>query len=211
MTELVVDWCSYEAAKYAVMHWHYSRTMPAGKLVKVGAWEDGVYIGCVLFGRGANNHIGSPYGLGQTEVCELVRIALTKHETPVSRIATASIKMLKAQSPQLRLIVSYADPEQEHVGTIYQAGNWIYAGRSQAAEEYIVNGKRRHGRSFSALKPAHLTTKQALERMDPNHQVVMGSSKHRYLYPLDRAMRRQILPLAQPYPKQAEEVSTVTR
>ncbi len=34
--DLRVDWCSHKAAKYAVTHWHYSRTMPSGKLAKIG-------------------------------------------------------------------------------------------------------------------------------------------------------------------------------
>ena len=33
---LRLDWCSHDAAKYAVEHYHYSRSMPAGKTVKVG-------------------------------------------------------------------------------------------------------------------------------------------------------------------------------
>jgi hypothetical protein len=31
--------------------------------------------------------------------------------------------------------------------------------------------------------------------------------KHRYLYPLDKRMRRQLTPLAKPYPKRAPEAS----
>lgn len=44
--------------------------------------------------------------------------------------------------------------------------------------------------------------------LDPNATIIKGTAKHRYLYPLDRAMRRQIQKLAQPYPKRAAEVST---
>ena len=80
MTELVVDWCSYEAAKYAVMHWHYSKTMPTHPIIKIGVWEDGEFVGCVLFSRGANNNLGRPYGLKITEVCELTRVALSQHK-----------------------------------------------------------------------------------------------------------------------------------
>lgn len=76
MTDLVVDWCSYEAAKYAVEHWHYSERMPAGKLVKLGIWENSCFVGVVVFGRGAIYNIGKPFGLGQTECVELVRVAL---------------------------------------------------------------------------------------------------------------------------------------
>jgi hypothetical protein len=113
-TVLKIDWATHQAAKYAVENWHYSESMPAGKLVKVGAWENGKFIGVVLFGRGANNNIGKPYGLSQTAACELVRIALTKHITPVSKIAAIAMRFLKANSPGLRLIISYADPLQGH-------------------------------------------------------------------------------------------------
>ena len=111
--ELLVAPCSYQAAKYAVEKWHYSGVMPAGKTVKWGVWEDKEFIGAVIFSFGANNHIGSPYGLTQIEVCELVRIALREHETPVSRIAGKAIDCQRKQSPGLRLLVSYADPSRD--------------------------------------------------------------------------------------------------
>lgn len=202
--DLRVDWCSHEAAKYAVEHWHYSRCMPKSKIVHVGAWENGQFIGVVLFNVLANNNIGKPYGLHNTEVCELVRVALREHQSPVSRITSIAVKMLKRQSPGLRLIVSFADPEHNHVGGIYQAMNWIYAGMTIPADEWIVNGKRWHERALRHEKPAHLTTAQAAKMLDPNSERILGSSKHRYLYPLDDAMRKQIEPLRQPYPKREQ-------
>lgn len=94
--ELKIDWASHEAAKYACEHWHYSKCLPVGKLVKVGAWENGKYIGVVLFGRGANRNMGSKFGLGQDKCVELVRVALTKHISPVSKICALAIRYLKA-------------------------------------------------------------------------------------------------------------------
>lgn len=191
--ELKLDWCSHEAAKYAVEKWHYSHCMPAEKTVKTGVWESGIFIGAVIFSRGANNTLGSPYGLKQTECCELTRVALHKHQTAVSRIVAIAIKMLLKSSPDLRLIISFADPEQSHVGAIYQAGNWVYVGKTNSADEYIVRGKRMHGRSMRSLYGTHVG-KDFI-------QIVKGSSKYRYLFPLDDDMRKQIAPLAKPYPK----------
>ena len=199
--DLRVDWCSHAAAKYAVEHWHYSHTMPKSKLAKLGAWENSDFIGTVIFGVGATSGLVRSYGLKPTEGCELVRVALNAHFSSVSQIVAACIKKLKLEMPGLRLIVSFADPERNHAGIIYQAGNWVYTGMSIPSPEYIVNGKRWHGRAFRASKPAHLTTKEAAALMDENFEIVQGSSKYRYLYPLDRAMRKQIAPLAQPYPK----------
>lgn len=193
--DLKVDWCSYQAARWAVEHWHYSKRMPKSKIVKLGAWEDGEFVGAVIFGVGATGDLVKGYGLGKNQGCELVRIALRKHRSPVSMILSIAISKIKAQSPRLRLIVSFADPEMRHLGVIYQASNWVYSGMSQASDEYIYRGRRYQGRSFR--------NKYKGMENHPGVTVVKGSSKHRYLYPLDRAMRRQIAPLAKPYPKRA--------
>ena len=199
--ELLVAPCDYKAAKFAVEHWHYSGCMPKSKLVKFGVWENNQFIGAIVYGVGATSDLVKSYDLNKDEGCELVRIALKQHDSTVTRIISLSMSQLKSACPGLRLIVSFADPEHNHNGSIYQAGNWLYTGMTISSPEYIVNGKRWHGRALRHEKPDHLTTRQYLVIADPNYKVVDGSKKYRYLYPLDRAMRRQIEPLAKPYPK----------
>jgi len=92
---LRLDWCSFKAAKYAVEHWHYSKVMPAAKLNKIGMWENERFVGAIIFGRGAAPNLLKPYGLKQTEGCELVRIAMRDHYHPVSRCVAIAIRMLK--------------------------------------------------------------------------------------------------------------------
>lgn len=196
--DLKVDFCSHEAAKYAVEHWHYSEVVPVGKTVKFGAWEDGQFVGSVIFSPGANKNIGGPYGLKQVEVCELVRVALSNHKSHTSQIVTESIRQLRRQSGGLRLLVSYADPEQGHVGSIYQAMNWIFVGGSGNSRQYFYRGKWTHSKTFSAEW-------SNLYHVDVNKlQTRLAPSKYKYLYPLDKAMRRQIEPLRKPYPKRAD-------
>jgi len=79
MSDLHLDWCSYDAAKYAVHNWHYSERMPSGKLLRIGVWEDDDFTGVIIYSRGAAPNIGSPYDMEQTEICELTRVALTDH------------------------------------------------------------------------------------------------------------------------------------
>jgi hypothetical protein len=195
--DLKIDWATHEAAKYACLNWHYSRCLPAGKLVKVGAWENGKFIGVVLFGRGANHNMVKGYGLEQDHGCELVRIALTSHVTPVSRIAAHAMRFLKRQSPNLRLIVSYADPEAGHHGGIYQAGNWVYRGVSAPAIKVWYNGKWSHKKTVddAGVRQDNLLKKKV-------------EGKHTYLMPLDAEMRELILPLSKPYPKRAKQAMT---
>src|SRR5206468_8960196 len=92
---LRIDWCSYDAAKYAVRHWHYSRSLPCSKTAKIGVWEDSAFIGAVVFAWGANKRLAGEYGLKMTECAELCRVALTTHRTPVSKIVSIAVKTLK--------------------------------------------------------------------------------------------------------------------
>jgi hypothetical protein len=147
--DLRVDWATHEAAKYACENWHYSKSVPVPPLVKVGAWEDGAFIGVVIFSRGASSNLLKPYGLKQNEGCELTRIALKAHRSPVSRIVRLATLFLKKSAPELRLVVSFADPHQGHHGGVYQAGNWDYVGDTSPSQEYWHNGKRWHSRQVS--------------------------------------------------------------
>ena len=120
--------CSHKAAAFACRNWHYSKTVPPGKLVKIGAWEKGRFIGAVIFSCGSGASVnGTKYGFSQLwDFAELQRVALRRHEIEVSRIISIAFRLLRKTSPGLRAVVSYADPEQGHNGAIYQAGNWIY-------------------------------------------------------------------------------------
>lgn len=204
-SDLRVDWATHAAAKYACEHWHYSGCIPKSKLVKIGVWESGVFVGVVIFGYGATAKLGAPYGLGMTECCELVRVAMRKHVTPVSKIISLSIKFLRKQSKGIRLIISYADPSQGHHGGIYQATNWIYSGKSASTVCYKdPSGKLWHGRRASK------TPNPQKQLVTDEWQEVKQPGKHRYLMPLDPEMRAKILPLAQPYPKRPKQATPET-
>lgn len=202
MTTLKIAWATHEAAKFACENFHYSKCLPAGKLVKVGAWEDGKFIGVVIFSRGANGKIGSPYGLTQKECCELTRVALNHHKSFVSEILAKAIKFLKAQSPNIVLIVSYADTEQNHHGGIYQATNWIYQGKTDGEHYFIIHGKKVHPKSiYSKYGKGSQRIEWLRKNVDSNAQVYMTTGKHKYLMPLNKKIRKKILHLNKPYPK----------
>ena len=50
--------------------------------------------------------------------------------TTKSKTFAANIKWLKENKPKIKALISYASPMEGHVGTIYQATNWIYQGLS---------------------------------------------------------------------------------
>jgi hypothetical protein len=189
-----------KAAQHAVLTWHYSKRMPLEPLVKVGVWEDGRYIGVVLFGRGAANNLGDAWGLQQTEVAELVRVALNKHAAPVSRIVSIATKLFRKASPGTRLLVSFADPSEGHHGGIYQAMGWTFTGRSATGKQYFYEGRWQHNREVTAgafgkkgakVSPAKLKTLPQRDRV----------GKLRYVLPLDKSLAGLVASRSQPYPK----------
>jgi hypothetical protein len=208
VVDLKLDWCSQEAAKYAVTHWHYSRTMPASKLVRVGVWEGGRFRGCVLYGVGANRHLARPFGLRFTQACELVRVALaTGREHPTSKVVAISLRMLHRQSPGIKVVVSYADLGREHYGTLYQAGNWIFLGPSN--QSYLkVLGEVVHPRSiYDRYGKGGQSVAWLRQNVDPLAERVPMAPKLKYIFPFDKKLRRELLEIAKPYPKPAVEVT----
>ena len=197
---LRLDFCSREAASWATKAHHYSRSMAAGRLVCLGAYEAGVFVGAVVFGRGASSEIASPFRLRQSEVCELCRVALGPHQTPTSKIVALAVLLLRRQSPRLRLIVSYADPEHGHVGTLYQACGWLYIGRTNRESLIRLNGRLLHPRTVtSRYRTRSIDWLRMHVSADAAH--VRTAPKFRYVLPLDAAMRAQLAPRVQPYPK----------
>lgn len=208
MGDLRLDYCDNKAARHAVMRWHYSRAMPAFKLVRVGVWEAGRFVGAILYGVGANRHIARPFNLESTQVCELVRVALAPgREHPTSKCVAISLRMLKRQSPGLRLIVSYADAGQGHVGTIYQATNWLFLGA--ATQPYLkVKGKVEHPRTlYDRYGRGGQSLPWLRANVDPNAQRVPMPAKLKYIKPLDAEMRQHLAPQAQPYVKKSSLAS----
>lgn len=196
--DLRIDWATYEAAKFACENWHYSKVIPGGKRVLVGVWEAGKYIGVVIFSNGAGPQIGDPYGLKSNEVCELTRVALTTHQTPVTRIMAIAGRFLRKQCPGLRLVVSYADPEQGHHGGIYQGGNWIYTGPTGMTEhfEVVADGRRIHSKTLRSGKRGYAT-----QLIDSGAIRSIKVWKHKYLFPIDESLRPSLEKLRKPFPK----------
>lgn len=203
--KLLVDWATHDAAKYACEKWHYSKCMPVGKTVKIGAWEDDKFIGVVIFSYGANKDAAKGFGLKQNEVCELTRVSLNNHKTPVSRILAISLKFLKQSNPGIRLVFSYSDvSDQGHHGGIYQANGWTYIGERKTSDKgayYLIHGRQIHGRAAR--------NKYGSEKNFPaGWQHVKSKTKHLYVKVFDESYKLKFS--AMKYPKRASSVESGT-
>ena len=91
-------------------------------------------IGCLIYGFpvGARAATSICDGLTKDNALELTRLYI--HDGYGSNIESyamgQSFKWLKNNDKNIKLLLSYADAGQEHLGKIYQATNWIYQGLS---------------------------------------------------------------------------------
>jgi hypothetical protein len=206
--ELKLDWATHKAAKYACTHWHYSKCIPVGRLVKIGVWEGGKFIGVIIFSHGTCGHIGESYGCSQFDCCELTRVALRGHEFQVSRAIKIALKLMHSTNPGMRLVFSFAAKTEGHHGGIYQAGGWIYTGETSRKVEFEMNGRRITDRALSQIVKETKVKRREMEKRGIIKEL-LTDNKHRYLMPLDREMRKQIEPLRKPYPKRPADGSNL--
>lgn len=203
-----------KAIKYACLHFHYAKAIPVNTLGYNVYNDDGEWCGVILFGTGATPNMARPYGLTQGEVLELVRVALNGKQECTSKAVGIALRLLKKDCPMCKMVVSYADCDQSHYGTIYQATNWIFTGVNKAGclVAFMVHGKKMHPKSVYARmvvidgKRQHCPqTIEAVRRyIDPNATVFKTQGKRKYLFPMTKQMRKQLEPLAKPYPKKTE-------
>ena len=105
-------------------------------------------------------------------------MALQSHIVPVTRLISVSIKILKVLRPITHLIVSYADRNENHLGVIYQAGNWIYEGVIGINRKFFImpDGEFVHTRT---LHHRHGTA-NIVHRMFPKGKIYVSDGRHKY-------------------------------
>lgn len=200
---MILKKASYKAIRYACMNFHYSKAVPLSQCAYSVFNSKNDWCGVIIYSIGANNSIAKPFGLNQGQVCELVRVALNGLQENTSKALSISIKLLKKDNPLLKLIISYADPFQNHVGIIYQATNWIYIGKmGSQPDEYIYQNKRFHGRSFRKQFGSHT------KYINKGLVIVKGSDKHKYCYPLCEEIMIKCQSLKEKYPKKCDNSIT---
>ena len=189
--------CDHTTAKHAVLTWHYSRAMPSAS-VRYGVWECGRFVGAILFGVGAAPKLAGSVGVERPECLELVRVALTDHATPVSRIVAISLKLLRRKCPGVRVVVSFADSGQGHTGGIYRAGGWLYLGPCKQTW-MRVGGKLVHPRTLVSKYGTHARG-WLRENVDPATEYVPMPPKFKYVWPICPGVRAAMDVWKKPYP-----------
>ena len=181
------------------MNFHYAKRVPQS-VYSYNVYNDKTeWCGVIIYGYGASPNLAASVGLKRGEVLELVRVALNGKQPCTSECVSASLKEVHKDAPEVKMIVSFADMDQNHLGIIYQATNFIYIGEYgvKKAAEYIINGKKYHNKT---IHDKHLS-KEDLLKIDPNMIEVSSLGKRKYIWVFDKRLRKQWQEKALPYPK----------
>lgn len=168
--------------KYACEKLHYARTVPSVQLA-FSVYDDDEFRGVIAFGGGANNNLAKNYKLVQGQIMELVRVALNgKQEYQTSKYVALAMRLLHKRKPLVRMLISYADTKQGHRGTIYQATNWLYLGKSYA--ESAIDPETNEVKHTRSLHSKYGSIK--------GFKRVKDMPKHIYVYPFTAHMRQEL-------------------
>lgn len=198
---------SHKAIKYACLNFHYAKSVPVNTFGYSVFNHKNEWCGVIVYGTGATPNIGSQYNLRQGQIVELVRMALNGKQSSTSKAMAISLKLLRKKLPLCKMVVSYADIDQNHTGIVYQATNWIYVGdcNQNTRTGFIINGKKVHNKSLHGMGKEQSI--KGARSIDPNATAFVSKGKRKYLYPIDNNMALLCKSLSKPYPKkQAQEV-----
>jgi hypothetical protein len=190
-----------KVAKSLLVREHYLHSLSGGTQLAFGVFLGHRLLGALTLGVGPFNGYRLVEGASPDDCMTLSRLWLSEDlpQNSESRVLGVVIRSLKRHT-DLKFLLSYADPAQGHVGTIYQATGWIYTGLSQSTPHYdLGDGKARHSRSLSHSYGTHSIGHFKTKGI--SIEVIPQPPKHRYIYLLDLTLRVKLTVPVLPYPK----------
>ena len=160
---------------------HYARRFPSVSYA-YGLEVDGNLEGVVSYGTPPSSTLRK--GVAGSElsehVIELNRLCLKSNKhNDASWLVSASIRALEGNW----IVVSFADTEQGHSGTVYQAANFIYTGLSAKRTDWKLRGKEHlHGQTVAdEFRGQKNRVALMREKYGDDFYLQPRSRKHRYI------------------------------
>lgn len=189
-----------------VLERHYARRMPSISFA-FGLFEGDYLEGIVTYGSPPSAPLRS--GICgpdfKSYVLELNRLCLRRNApNHASLLVSKSLRLLGGN----RIVVSFADTSQGHVGTVYQAANFIYCGLSAKRTDWKIRGREHlHGQTVADEFRGRQDRACAMrEKYGDDFYLSPRPRKHRYVRIVGskgfRAKARRALRYSvEPYPK----------
>ena len=189
-----------------ILNIHYAKRWPSISYA-FGLYVDNKLEGIVTYGTPPSSTLrrgiaGDDY---IKDVLELNRLCLRNNKkNQASYLVGNSLKKL----PKNKIIVSYADTSQDHLGIVYQATNFIYCGLSAKRTDWKVKGlEHLHGQTIADKFRGVKNRAQAMrDYYGDDFYLAPRPRKHRYIFiHSTKRYKKDVLTKLrykiQPYPK----------
>jgi len=168
----------------------------------LGVYLDNKVEGVISFGNpvASRAHKAVKNTVGK-QVLELTRLWLSDRlgKNSESRVIAIALRLIKKKRRDIQWIISYADPNHGHLGTIYQATNWTYIGLTTKTEYYVLpNGKKKHTKTLNDIVKSR---KNLMKIFGNKIRIERTSGKHCYIYFLNESYRKYLIKPIRAYPK----------
>jgi len=199
ISKIVIEPTNKDVVYNIIAKKHYANTWTASSNIYAIYYDSGEHqffsgkelklIGCVLYGNPVGFRVVKSIAdeLTDTDVLELKRLWIEDGygKNIESYVISQTLKMLKKDSPQTKVVISYADPGANHKGIIYRASNWLYQGNEiGAADAYMYRYPNTDNWLSDRAIGEQLGTnglKGVLDKI-PDMEYKKKLRKHRYIY-----------------------------
>lgn len=197
-------------AKRLIVQHHYMHTSPQGAKIAFGIFLDGLCLGVVIFGYSSATAAKIEKlvpDLPRNQYLEMQRMWISDklgHNTESYCLAEV---MRQLKGINVKLVVTHAGGCKNDCGIVYQAAAWLYFGRDKCDDFYLTTTGE-YKNSCAALRFGRISAK-GKTKQDIGHELfgpgeAIKSWRYKYVYPLDRGLRRKLAKLSLPYPKDSE-------
>lgn len=134
---------SKDIVEHIITDKHYAKTWTSSNLIFGVYYSDDTIhkffnqpneklIGCVLYGHPVGFRVVKSISdsLSNGQVWELKRLWIEDGygKNIESYVISQTIKYIKENHTEIKVLISYADPSANHIGIIYRASNWLFQG-----------------------------------------------------------------------------------
>lgn len=204
--EMTVKEISCVTARGYIATFHYSRTMPDSSRYIYGLFAKNRLVGVCVFGMGCgkNQYTAVYKDIQNGEYIELTRL-WCEDTLPKNSESYFISRCLKLLPKEIKLVISFSDTKQSHVGYIYQATNWIYLGINKGGKMLVnKDGYEAHPRLLGIYRMRHPELKNRDNESLMNLlglKYVAGGAKHKYIFIRDKKLKKALHIEPLPYPK----------
>ena len=190
---LAIEPCGVSDVRRFIESHHYSKSINGVKITQCFRVDcEERLVGAALFGQ-LSTTAWKKFGKKESHVLELRRLVLLDRcgKNSESRVIGYCIRWIKKNLPNVKIIISYADPMYGHSGVIYKAANFEHIGMTPNDKGFIDIDTRKmyHSRALRTkykgeYKPFVKRLREKLRRGELEEVILKG--KHCYIYKLNK-------------------------